>query len=562
MPISLIKTLRTLLYIGIVAVVFLLYQTWEHEHPATKSNVAINEEQSQTQQNEIIPVALQQTTVQTARSLTKNEAEASTPLSTVQVTTDLFQATIDPIGGNIIEFKLLDYPKNLDSPERVQLLNNLPQTRYVAQSGLLGQAGPDTAEGLAHWTVDQTQYVLQPNQNQIDVKMHYRNAAGVLFTKVFTFKRNDYEVGMQYKIENASDKAWLGNLYLKLSRKNAPTETHHGLSSFATYFGAALSTPEKTYQKVSFSDMTKAPIDKTAKGGWIAMVQHYFVGAWVPEDNASYHYFSQVSSDQLYTLGALGPVIEVQPGQSLTTGAEFYAGPAIADRLQKVAPHLQLTIDYGWLWMISGAIFWLMQKIYSVIGNWGWSIVLVTLMIKLGFYHLSAKSYRSMGALRRLQPKINALRERYADDKQKMTQATLELYRTEKVNPMSGCLPVLVQIPVFIALYWVLVESIQLRQAPFIFWIKDLSVADPFYILPIMMGLSMFVQQRLSPAPPDPTQAKVMMLMPVFFTAMFAKFPAGLMLYWFVNNSLSCLQQWYIMKTADSHALKQKQKRR
>ena len=251
----------------------------------------------------------------------------------------------------------------------------------------------------------------------------------------------------------------------------------------------------------------------------------------------------------MYTIGGMGPVLTVEPGQTVTSNAKFYAGPAITDQLEKVAPHLQLTIDYGWLWMISVALFWLMQKIHSVVGNWGWSIVLVTLLIKLCFYHLSAKSYRSMSAMRRLQPKITALRERYGEDRQKLTQATLELYRTEKVNPMSGCLPVLVQIPVFIALYWVLVESIQLRHAPFILWIHDLSASDPFYILPVLMGISMFVQQRLSPAPPDPTQAKIMMLMPVVFTIMFASFPAGLMLYWFVNNSLSCLQQWYVMQT-------------
>jgi len=243
--------------------------------------------------------------------------------------------------------------------------------------------------------------------------------------------------------------------------------------------------------------------------------------------------------------------ITAAPGATAATSASLYAGPAMADRLEKAATDLNLTIDYGWFWMISAAIFWMMQKIFDVIGNWGWSIVLVTVIIKILFYQLSAKSYRSMSKLKKLQPRIEILKERYGDDKQSLTKATLELYREAKVNPMSGCLPILIQIPVFIALYWVLVESVQLRQAPFIFWIRDLSQHDPYYVLPILMGISMFLQQRLNPPPPDPMQAKVMMLMPVIFTFLFANFPAGLMLYWFVNNSLSYLQQWYIMHSLE-----------
>lgn len=256
----------------------------------------------------------------------------------------------------------------------------------------------------------------------------------------------------------------------------------------------------------------------------------------------------------------IGPKVEVKPGEQISTASKFYAGPAIAENLEKVAPGLQLSIDYGWLWIISVSIFWMMQRIYNLLGNWGWSIVIVTLLIKLMFYHLSAKSYRSMSGLKKLQPKINSLKERFGDDKQKFTQATLELYRKEKVNPMSGCLPILVQIPVFIALYWVLIESVQLRQAPFMFWIQDLSTYDPYYILPVLMGLSMFLQQRLNPPPPDPMQAKLMMLMPVVFTVLFAKFPAGLMLYWFVNNTLTFLQQWYVMHSMEKASPTKKSK--
>jgi YidC/Oxa1 family membrane protein insertase len=306
--------------------------------------------------------------------------------------------------------------------------------------------------------------------------------------------------------------------------------------------------------------MQEKTLNQTITGGWAAMIQHYFVSAWVPSKTETSQYFSKVTNDGLYTIGMVGPKWTVPAGQTMDNASQFYAGPAIGDKLEKVAPGLQLTIDYGWFWFISVIIFWMMQKIHTVVGNWGWSIVLVTLVIKLLFYRLSAKSYRSMSVLKKLQPKINQLKERFGEDKQKFTQATLELYKKEKVNPMSGCLPILIQIPVFIALYWVLIESVQLRQAPFILWIHDLTLKDPYNVLPILMGISMFLQQRLNPPPPDPIQAKVMMAMPIVFVWMFWSFPAGLMLYWFVNNSLSFLQQWYIMHTIGD--LKAKPKKR
>jgi YidC/Oxa1 family membrane protein insertase len=334
-------------------------------------------------------------------------------------------------------------------------------------------------------------------------------------------------------------------------RENTPPNNKQGLSNMATFFGAAISSPEKRFQKISFKEMAQQNLNQTITGGWAAMIQHYFVSAWVPEANTTQQYFSRVMPDGLYTIGMIGPKLSIAPGGTYNTSATFYAGPSISNQLEKAAPGLQLTIDYGWFWFISSIIFWMMQHIYNLVGNWGWSIVLVTLVIKLMFYHLSAKSYRSMSVLKKLQPRINTLKERYGDDKQKFTQATLELYKKEKVNPMSGCLPILIQIPVFIGLYWVLVESVQLRQAPFILWIHDLSIKDPYYILPLLMGISMFLQQRLSPPPADPTQAKIMMLMPVVFTLLFLNFPAGLMLYWFVNNLLSFLQQWYIMHSIE-----------
>ncbi len=545
---KIIDAFRIAIYVVLIGLIVVLFQMWDHEHPSSVvpgSDVTATKVAADTQSNN--------NTLAPPFSYAKPSATAAKPAGEItqhafiEVTTDLMHVTIDPKGGNIVGLELLKYATRLHAKTPFILMNNHAATRYIAQSGFYGKDAPDTAQSEALYTPEQTLYHLQPNQNKLEVRMHWRNANGVRFTKTFVFERDHYVVNVDYAIDNQSPNTFNGNLYLQLLRKNTPPTSKKGLMGFATYFGAAISSPEKAYEKIKFNDMEKTPLDRTIQGGWAAMVQHYFVGAWVPAANTSSRYFSHVTPEGMYSIGAFGPDISVAAGQTVQVAAKFYAGPATADRLEAVAPHLQLTIDYGWLWFISGIIFWLMQKIYTVVGNWGWSIVLVTLLIKLVFYHLSAKGYRSMAMLKKLQPRINALREQYSDDKQKLTQATMELYRKEKVNPMGGCLPILVQIPVFIALYWVLVESVQLRQAPFIFWIQDLSAADPYYILPVLMGISMFLQQRMNPPPADPTQAKLMMLMPVVFTFMFARFPAGLMLYWVVNNTLSAAQQWFIM---------------
>jgi len=541
-----LDSLRIALYGVIVAILLLFYQAWEKEHTVTATTSTTIANSSTNYIPEVIEPANPNKTV-----VNSTTAPAITTASQhiIHVTTDILQADIDAVGGNITQIKLLKYPAELHSTQPFLLLNNLPDSRYLAQSGLLNTEGPDTAKGQAIYTAEQQDYLLASNQQEAIVKLHWQNAQGVKITKTFIFKRGQYDVGVEYQIENQSKQVWDGNLYLQLLRKDSGENAHQSrLSTTATYFGAAISSPDKRFQKIPFSEMQTKNLDQTITSGWAAMIQHYFVSAWVPDNTMPLQYFSRITNDGLYTIGMISPKISAQAGETVTTHAKFYAGPAIADELDKVAPSLKLTIDYGWFWFISGIIFWMMQHIYNIVGNWGWSIVLVTVIIKLMFYHLSAKSYRSMSGMKKLQPRITLLKERFGDDKQKFTQATLELYKKEKVNPMSGCLPILVQIPVFIGLYWVLIESVQLRQAPFIFWIHDLSVKDPFYVLPILMGLSMFLQQRLNPPPPDPTQAKIMMLMPIVFTALFLNFPAGLMLYWFVNNTLSFLQQWFIMR--------------
>lgn len=548
---------RFALYAVVVCLALSLYQIWEHEHPPVPvSTPAANTEMHE---NNYVPDKIVTPHTESTPAAIKNAApvtEASGQI--IKVKTDMVEVNIDTLGGNITEVKLLKYNESRDSTMPYVLLNDTSKNRYIAQSGLLGNIGPDTSKGQALYTTEKTQYQLATDEKELHVKLYWQNNEGLKITKIFTFRPDNYEIDVKYEINNASKAPWDGNLYLQLMRTDTPPPNGQGLANLATYFGAAISSAQKPYEKISFKDMTKQNVNKTITGGWAALIQHYFVSAWVPESALTSQYYSRVTPDGLYTIGLMNPKMTVAAGESAATSAKFYAGPSISDLLEKVAPKLQLTIDYGLFWFLSAPIFWLMQKIHNVVGNWGWSIVFVTVIIKLLFYHLSAKSYRSMSAMKKIQPKLAELKERFADDKQKFTQATIDLYKKEKVNPMSGCLPILVQIPVFIALYWVLVESVQLRHAPFILWIHDLSTKDPYYVLPVLMGLSMLVQQRLSPPPPDPTQAKVMMMMPIIFTVLFINMPAGLMLYWFVNNTLSVLQQWYIMRSVNTNDEKPK----
>lgn len=546
---NMLDYIRFALYALLVMFSFLIYQAWDKDHPAPVNEApAASQAASLPAAVSMTPAAATQSAVQPAQAaMPGSSASAAVPGQIITVKTDLLQISINTRGGDIVGADLLKFPESLGSKTPFVLLNEDPKTRYIAESGLLGKQGPDTPEQAALYTATQTAYTLEPGQNQVVVKLDWQNKDGLKVIKTYTFTRGSYEIRMNYAIENHSAQPWQGNLYTQLARTNSPPPNHGGMVNLTTYFGAAISTPQKKFEKLPFKDMSKSDLNLTIQDGWAAMIQHYFISAWVPPVTSTSTYYSRVTPAGLYEIGMYQP-LSAAPGATVTAESKLYTGPTIADQLDKVAPSLKLTIDYGIFWPISSTIFWMMQQIYNVVGNWGWSIVLVTVIIKLLFYHLSAKSYRSMSAMKKLQPKIEQLKERFGDDKEKLTKATLELYRTEKVNPMAGCFPILIQIPVFIALYWVLVESVQLRQAPFIFWIHDLSQQDPYYILPVLMGISMFIQQRLNPPPPDPMQAKLMMMMPVIFTVMFMNFPAGLMLYWFVNNTLSFLQQWFVMR--------------
>lgn len=538
---------RVLLIGALFLLGFMLWNAWQNDYPppvATTMGTPPTAKATVGSPSPSVPPI--------ASSVLQPNLPATTPVSKqyIHVKTDVLDLMIDPLGGNIVQTSLLKYPQQLHSSIPYQLFNNDPATLYAAQSGLISTQGPDNIQGQAMFTAAQQSYVLNAGQDEIKVDLHWQGKNGINVTKEYVFHRDAYLIQMNYRIDNQAAQPWIGQLYTQLERKK-PAPPPRGFFSMNPYSGGAISSPDNHYQKISFAKMDEQNLNLPIVGGWAAMLEHYFLSAWIPVANQTSTYYSNVNNGN-YVLGTLGSPITVQPGSQYVTTSKLYVGPEEIDRLKTAAPNLDLTIDFGMLWFIAIPILWLLKQIYLIVGNWGWAIVLVTIIIKLLFYHLSAKSYRSMAGMRKLQPKIQALRERYADDKQKLSQATMELYKTEKINPLGGCLPVLVQIPVFIALYWVLFESVELRQAPFILWIQDLSMKDPYYILPVIMGITMFIQQKLNPPPPDPTQAKMMQFLPIFFTFIFLSFPAGLVLYWIVNNALSILQQWYITRSVET----------
>jgi YidC/Oxa1 family membrane protein insertase len=470
----------------------------------------------------------------------------------ITVKTDLLDLVINTQGGTIEQASLLQYPQDLKTPQnKVKLFNNDAANYYVAEGGIIGNQGssPDSQQVRAIYQTSQTEYLLKSDQKQLTVKLTWQNK-GITVTKNFVLTRGSYVIDVNYQVQNLSKQPWTGFIYNQLSRKEVQ---EHGsfLTHYATFTGAAISTQQEQYQKIKFKNFISDPINLTAQGGWVAMIQQYFLSAWVPLSTQTDRFYTNVNND-IYTVGTITDAVTAQSGQTINSGAKLYVGPAIASSLNALSPHLSMTIDYGWLFFISQIIFWLMKQIYNFIGNWGWAIIIVTVIIKIMFYPLSNKSFYSMAQMRKLQPKIAQLKERFGDDRQAMSKAMMELYRKEKVNPLSGCLPILIQIPVFIALYWVIMQTVELRQAPWMFWVHDLTIHDPYYILPVIMGVLMFFQQKMNPPPPDPTQAKVMMFMPVIFTVFFLGFPSGLVLYWITNTLVTILHQYYIIRKVDA----------
>ncbi|MDJ0878357.1 MAG: membrane protein insertase YidC [Halieaceae bacterium] len=546
--------IRSLL-IGVIAVLsFMLLTEWVNFQEARAPAALPPNAPSQvvTSSDSELPAA---PVVTDSEDIPEVEAPANpTPVvntgETISVTTDRLQIRIDLTGGDITEVALIDYPARIESPEIPFLLLEDNQRRsYIAQSGLIGQDGIDS-QGRARFATPARAFTLADTADELVVDLIAVDTGDIDITKRFTFTRGDYLVRVEYLVTNNSSERWQANLFGQIKRDSSddPSAELSSGMGMVPFLGAATTLPDERFAKYDFEDMREKPLKEKIEGGWIAMIQHYFLSAWIPDANQSHNYNTRVTNNGFNIAGFVSPAITVDPGQQGSVRAEFYAGPKDQYRLAEISEYLDLSVDYGWLWWIAQPLFWLLIKIYSFVNNWGVAIIMLTLVIKAAFFKLSATSYRSMANMRRVQPQLQSIRERYAEDKQKQSQEMMNLYRKEKINPLSGCLPILVQMPVFIALYWVLMESVELRQAPFFGWIQDLSVMDPFFILPLIMGASMWFQQKLAPPPPDPMQAKIMQWMPIIFTFFFLWFPAGLVLYWVTNNLLSIAQQWYITR--------------
>ena len=477
----------------------------------------------------------------------------------VRVRTDALNLWIDRHGGDIVKVTLPTYPVSLEAPDvPFTLLDRTAAFTYVAQSGLAGPDGPDARpEGRPRFGTKLDEFVLADGDNVLEVPLVYIDASGVRWTKRFSFERGAYHVAVDYTIDNNSAKPITVNPYAQIKRSagDPPGSEAPGMGP-RPYVGAAFTSLDDRYQKIDFDDLDDERFQLRTNGGWVAMLQHYFLTAWIPGEAGEYLYQGRARNDGTYLVEFVGPAASVAPGESVTIGSTFYAGPKIQDTLAGLAPYLNLTVDYGLLWWIAAPLFSLLDIIHGVVGNWGGAIILLTLFVKLMLYPLSAAGYRSMANMRKVAPEMKRLQERYSDDRERLSKEMMGLYKKEGVNPLGGCFPLLLQMPVFLALYWVLYEAVELRQAPFMLWINDLADLDPYFVLPLLMGASMYYQQTLNPAPPDPMQAKVLKIMPVMFTVLFLFFPAGLVLYWLVNNVLSMAQQWYITRQIEAGAAK------
>lgn len=535
----------------ILAVVFafsiiLLWERWvQHNTPAAVPETA----QSAAAADSSIPAPMASTepgTTVPAGTAATLSAYAEAPRVTVR--TDMMEAVVSAVGGDLIHVELTHHKDSEDHSKNFVVLQESGKHQYIANTGLLG------AEGLpTHKTIlepEQTGYVLKDGENSLVVRLKAPASAGIEVTKLLTFYRGSYVVDVAYEINNTSDKPLNATAYFQLARDGQPAEHTKGFfGGVSTFTGPAFFTQEGKFQKVEFKKIenNETSFVKSAKDGWVAMVQHYFVSAWLPNGDVQREFYTHKISNDFYGAGVKLPV-QVAAGAKQSIDVPLYVGPQEQDKLAKLATGFNKVVDYGLVTIFAEPLFWVLNMIHKIVGNWGWSIILVTILIKALFFPLSAASYKSMAKMKTLMPRMKALQERYKDDKMKLNQAMMELYKTEKVNPMGGCLPILVQMPVFIALYWVLLSVVEMRQAPWMFWITDLSVKDPYFILPLIMGATMFIQTKLNPTPPDPMQAKVMMIMPIMFTFMFLWFPSGLVLYWVVNNILSIAQQWYVTR--------------
>lgn len=562
---------RFFLYIGLAFLLYIIWLTWQQEN----APAPVAQQDSTQQQNDGLNTGSANNNNYEAsddlpdvldspqtNNVAKNAASdsMSTPQSEkVHVRTDVLDVIIDTRGGDIRQIDLPTYPVSLEKKDQAFRLMFSENDTYIAQSGLRhdkinGQAVSGAAPTHHEvYRAEKTEYLLNDGSDELEVKFLWSSENGITVEKVFTFYRNSFVFDVKHRVINQSNTNWVGRQYQQL--RHSPISENRSWLRLPTYTGTAYF--DGAYHKHKFSDIEDEPINMQVDGGWVAVLQHYFVSAWIPEEAEQNRFYSKTvkaAGEEQLLIGMLSNAQTVAPNTSAEFNRRLYAGPKIQSDMKQIAEGLDLSVDYGMFSILSKPLFWLLQWFHNLVGNWGLAIILVTVVVKLIFYKLSETSYKSMARMRKLQPRIKALQERFSGDKQKLGQATWELYRKEKVNPAKGCLPILIQMPVFLALYWVLIESVELRQAPFMLWIHDLSIRDPIFVLPFLMGISMYVQFKLNPAPPDPMQAKIFAMMPIMMTIFMAFFPAGLVLYWLVNNILSIVQQYVITKRIEKEA--------
>lgn len=547
--------LRVILWVLFASMVFLTWTRWQAEHAPVSANT---ESAAPQDSGAASPVAAQLPAaspvnpaelpeVPTGRdsvtTVTAAASQAATDATPVRVETDVLDLLISRTGGTLVGAALKRYPKNKDAPDvPVELLSADPAKLSVLLSGVVDseRGGPTH---LAQWTTTAERFVLDEAADTIEVPFSW-SENGITAQKIFRLQRGRYDITVEYRIRNDSKQTWQALSYLQVRHLfNPPERSMFDVDSYS-YHGAVISDGSK-YEKIDPEDLAETPVNQKLAGGWFAYIQHHFLLAAVPAPEAEYNYVVSFT-DGIINVRSDGPVITIAPGEEALLTENLFVGPKLQSQLKELAPELPLTVDYGVLALLAQPLFWLLQQVHDIVGNWGWAIIIVTFLIKLTFYKLTEASGRSMAKMRKLQPRLQALQERYKDDRAALSQHMMDLYKREKVNPAAGCLPMLIQIPFFIAFYWVLLESVEMRQAPFALWITDLSARDPYFVLPLLMGVAMFVQQKLNPAPPDPVQAKVMTILPVMFTGFFAFFPSGLVLYWLTNSVLSVIQQWNI----------------
>lgn len=512
-----------------------LWESWQkHEHPTAQNPAQIvatdNSIPNPATSVEGIPAAKISPVSEKGFNLVQGQR--------IKVSTDIFLAEIDTMGADLRHVELLKHRDSNDTNKNLVLMDDHSlDAVYLTQSGLLSN---DLPNHKASYQASASSYSMMDGQNKLEVKLTWAGDNGVTVDKVFTFQRDSYVINVRYDIHNGSAAAITPSVYYQIVHDS---ESNKASRMMPTFTGAAYYTEADKYKKIAFADMAKTNLSKTANDGWIGLVQHYFVSAWLPKDGISREYFTKQLTDKIYAMGAVSNLGSVAAGATTSIDSRIYIGPQEQTQLKQVAPGLEYTVDYGWLKVIASPLFWVLSHVEMLVHNWGVAIIILTFMLKLAFYPLSAAGYKSMAKMRELAPRMQKMKEQYGDDRQKMQQAMMELYKTEKINPMGGCFPIIVQIPVFIAFYWMLLGTVELRHAPFALWIHDLSAPDPYYVLPVLMAISMFIQTKLNPTPPDPLQAKMMMFMPLVFSVFFFFFPAGLVLYWLFNNILSIAQQ-------------------